>query len=275
MMTLRKSIQDAKAKNKLTPEIVAAYAALHLKNDENIPITPAPHHWLWLRLMCDERIKKLLIVAPPESAKTTWALSAYLGCRIGFWPEQNNVLVSASGPIAEKRSLSLRAMVESPAWQATFPKVLPVKASDGLRWTTTEWSLAPQGMPQAGRLHPTLTASGTGGPVVGSRADLAIGDDLLDQENTLTKHQRDKVETWAHQTFYSRRKSNVGRVIMIGTAWHHEDIYSKAQREGGWVVCKMKLLNEGPEVYATVIYPDDWQYEKMGKPVSYQGEIDA
>ncbi len=254
--------------NRLTPEVVAAYAALHLSDDAGGPIAPAAHHWLWLRLLCDERIKNLLIIAPPESAKTTWAISAYLGCRIGFWPEQSIIIGSVSGPVAEKRALGLRATVESAEWQATFPGILPIKAARGAKWETSEWSLAPGGKPRPGRLHPTVAAYGTGGSVIGARADLVLADDLLDFDNSRTAHQRGLVETWLHTSLLSRLKSKTGRAIMIGTAWHTEDIYAKARREGNWVVCHIPLLSDSNEVYADLTYPDGWPYEMLGEPAS-------
>jgi hypothetical protein len=266
--TLRQSIQRAKTLGNLTPEVVAAYAALHLTTDDGTPITPAAHHWLWLKLLCDRRIRKLMIIAPPESAKTTWAISAFVGCSIGFWPEQSTIIGSTSGAVAEKRSLSLRAMVESDRWQATFPDVRPVKATAGLKWSTEEWSLAPDGSPHAGRLHPTVAAYGTGGSVIGSRADLVLADDLLDFDNSRTEHQRTTVETWFHNSLLSRRKSRVGRAVLIGTAWHHDDLYAKARREGGWVVCHIPLLSESESVYAMLTYPDDWPHERLGSPLA-------
>lgn len=252
----------------LTPETVASYAALHLTDDHEMPIRPAAHHWLWLRLLCDERIKRLLIIAPPESAKTTWAISAYLGCRLGFWPEQSIIIGSVSGPVAEKRSIGLRAVVESPEWMATFPGIKPVRASDGLKWETNEWSLAPEGKPRVGRIHPSVAAYGTGGSVIGSRADLVIADDLLDFDNSRTAHQRELVEYWMHTSLLSRRKSQTGRIVMVGTAWHIADIYATARRDGDWVVCHIPLLSEGKDVFANLSYPDDWPYEVIGNPVS-------
>lgn len=264
---LRATIQRDKAKGVLTPLTVAAYAALNLTDDFGMPITPAAHHWLWLKLLCDERIKRLLIIAPPESAKTTWTISAYLGCRIGFYPEQSIIIGSVSGPVAEKRSMSLRTAVETGEWQATFPDVEPVRAKDGFKWETAEWSVAQTGKPLPGRLHPTIAAYGTGGSVIGSRADLVIADDLLDFDNSRTAHQRDLVETWLHTSLLSRLKSNTGQVVVVGTAWHSNDIYAKARKDGGWVVCHIPLLSETNEVIAHLSYPDDWQYETIGQPV--------
>lgn len=234
-------------------------------DDDGEPIRPAAHHRLWLKLLCDERIKKLLIVAPPESAKTTWAISAYLGCRIGFYPEQSVIIGSASGAVAEKRSLSLRTMAENEGWQATFPGI---ERAVGMKWDPLEWSVAPGGKPFTGRLHPTVAAYGTGGAITGSRADVVLADDLLDFENSRTAHQRDLIEQWLHNSLLSRRKSRTGRALVIGTAWHPSDIYAKARREGGWVVCHTPLQSEGSAVYANLTYPDDWPYEMLGEAVA-------
>lgn len=271
---LRATIDDARHAGHITPDAVYAFAALHLRDDLNRPIRPAPHHELWVRLLCDWRIKRLLIIAPPESAKTTWVISAYLGCKVGIFPESNTIIGSVSGPVAERRSLSLRGMIETPEWQATFPGVLPVTASDGLKFGTTEWSLAPNGQPTSGRLHPTISAYGTGGSVIGSRADEIIADDLLDEDNSRTTHQRGLVERWLHTSLLSRRKARVGRIVVVGTAWHEADIYANIRRSPDWVVCHMLLLTEGEAVYAHLSYPDDWPWEMAGEPITEGTTVD-
>ena len=265
---LRATIAEARARHTITPDAVYAFAALHLRTDSGRPVEPAAHHELWVKLLCDWRIKRLLIIAPPESAKTTWTISAYLGCKVGIFPESNTIIGSVSGPVAERRALSLRGMVETPEWQATFPGILPVAAHDGMKWGTTEWSLAPNGQPASGRLHPTISAYGTGGSVIGSRADEIIADDLLDEDNSRTAHQRGLVERWLHTSLLSRRKARVGRIVVVGTAWHEADIYANIRRSPDWVVCHVPLLTEGDRVWADVSYPDDWSGPMLGEPVT-------
>lgn len=265
---LRSLIQTAKRSRKLTPEVVKAYAALHLQDDQGHPLLAYPHHSLWVDLCCDDSISKLLVIAPPESAKTTWTVGAFVGCRIGFYPEQSIIIGSVAEGVAEKRSLSLRGMVETDGWKATFPDILPVKAGRGLKWDTTEWSIANRGIPTPGRLHPTVTAYGMGGSITGSRGDILLADDLLDFDNTRTQHQREEGEKWFHNSFLPRRKSRVGRVIVIGTAWNPGDIYSKIRLDGSWVVVHTPLLSETEDVYANITYPANWQGRIIGEPVS-------
>lgn len=266
---MRESIRRDKAAGRLTPQTVAKFASLHLTLDDgsNKPVTPAAHHWLWLTLACDLRIKKLLIISQPETAKTTWIVGGLVGAYIGFYPEHSVIIASVSGEVASKRSMMLRAMAETPSWQSTFPGVLPVSAREGFKWIETEWSLAPNGQPHAGRLHPTVFAVGRGGAVIGSRANVIIGDDLLDFDSTRTQGSRDTDARWVQTSLLTRAKARVGRQIFIGNAWHPEDYYARAEREGGWVVCKTRTLSDGPEVYATITYPDDWKYEMLGEPI--------
>lgn len=257
-------IQQHKAQRSgLTPEVVAAFAAVHMATDGGVPIVPAAHHALWLQLICDPAINRLLIVGTPESAKTTWAL-AYAACHIGFWPERSVIIAAVSGSVAEKRGLALRNIIESAAFAQTFPSVRPAA---GMPWTATEWSVAENGRPHAGRLHPTVAAYGTGGSIGGSRAYLVIADDILDDDNTRTQHQRNVVDAWFHKMLLSRLVARDGRAIVINNAYHHADIVSQLRQSEAWVTCAIPLLTEGPAVVAHLTYPDDYVGRPIGQPV--------
>lgn len=260
---LRERIQRAKARGVITPDVVADFAKLHMRTADGRAIAPAAHHVLWLHLMCDPAIRRLLIVGTPESAKTTWML-AYAACLIGFHPEWPGIIAAVSGPVAEKRSEALRNLVMSAEFALTFPTVRP---AEGMGWRVHEWSVAEEGRPHAGRLHPTVSAYGTGGSVTGSRAQWLIADDILDYDNTRTQHQRNLVDTWLHTSLLSRVNARTGTVRMISNAWHHDDAVARLRRSEGWVVCHMPLLSEGPEVVATISYPDDFAGRPIGEPV--------
>lgn len=245
-----------------TPEVVLAFASLSLTDDAGRPITAAPHHRLWMRLACDERIKKLLIISPPESAKTTWFVNAFLGSRLGFYPDSNNIIASIDSETAMKRSMTLRTMVLDPSWTALFPRVVP---APGMKWEQTEWSLSAGGVVRPGRLHPTIRAYGTGQSIIGSRADLVLCDDLIDFNLARTEGERDRIRSWFHNSLLSRRKTN-GRVIVIGTMWNAGDLYADLRANPqGWVICHTPLLGStGAPFYADISYPDDWPYEMLG-----------
>lgn len=258
-------IQRAKASNQpVTPEIVAAFAALHMATDDGTPLAPAAHHLFWLRLICDPQINRLLIIGTPESAKTTWIL-AYIACMIGFYPEWPFIIAASSGPVAVQRSLALRNLVESAEYRATFPAV---QRARGMSWQEDRWSVAEGGVAHAGRLHPTISSYGTGGAITGSRGRLIVGDDILDYENTRTQHQRQTVDNWLHNSLLSRVMAGSGRVILIGNAWHHDDSHARLRKNEAWTVCHIPLLSDGREVVATITYPDDFRGCRLGRPVA-------
>lgn len=248
----------------ITPQVVADVAWLCMEVEGGAALWPAAHHWLWLRLLCDTSIRRLLIIAPPESAKTTWLL-AYLATSIGFHPEEPRIFASASGDVAKKRSMALRQIVESDAFQEVFPGTLPAR---GMSYENHQWSVARGGVPRPGRIHPTVSAYGTGGSITGSRAYEVAGDDLLDNDNTRTAYQREYVDNWAHNSLFSRVQARVGRALLIGTAWHHDDLYARIRRGGQWVVCHTPLLSEGADVWATITYPPSFRGQRLGQPVA-------
>jgi len=273
---LRNIVKQATIDQVVTPLAVQAYAELHLQRDDGGPIVAAAHHKLWLELLCDEEIKKLLIIAPPESAKTTWSILAYLGCYIGVFPERNVMIASATADLAGKRALALRAPVTTQHWQATFPGVKPIYAQDGgLSWGTTEWSLAPDGKPFPGRLHPTISSYGTNGTIEGGRGDIVLGDDLLNDKTSRSEAWREQTLHWAHASFLSRRKSRIGRAIVIGTSWHPEDYLANIREAGDWVVCHIPLLASREPFTATLTYPDSFEGERLGEPVAKASELRA
>lgn len=268
----RAIVRQGLADQRMTPEVVAAYAGLHLQTESGRPVQPAAHHRLWLQLLCDDRIERLLILAPPEAAKTTWIVSAWAGCRLGFWPEDPIIIASATGPIATKRTLALRQQTQTLAWQTTFPGVRRV---DEMTWHYNEWSIAPRGVARPGRLHPSCSAFGVDGSVTGARARIIVGDDIVTRENSKTQYQRDEVKTFISGTLAPRRLSEGrSRLIYIGTPYHPDDVYALFRSQGRYVICRTPLLQEHePDdegnvdrgVYAELEYPNDWPYEMLGE----------
>ena len=265
MLTLTQNLQTSSMVSTTPkPEDVARMAWLTQENDIGDRLYPADHHWVWLKLLCNPEIKRLLIIAPPESAKTTWNL-AYLATSLAFDPVPPRIIAGVTDTVAEKRSLSLRNLVTTPQFKAIWPDLKPVRT---MRWATNEWTVAPDGKPLPGRIHPSYFAAGVGGSVIGARAKEILADDVLDFDNTRTAHIRGLVSDWFWTSLYSRLMSRIGRILVVGTSWHHADLYSEIKKQSGWVTCHLPLLAEGPEVYAIINYPDDFEGDKIGDPVS-------
>lgn len=279
----RETIRRGLMARKMTPSVVEAYAGLHLRTPTGLPVRPAAHHRLWLEFLCDDRIPRLLIMAPPEAAKTTWIVSAWAGCRIGFFPEDPILMTSATGPIAKKRTNSLRTQADTVSWQATFRNVL---RAEGMPYRQEEFALAPNGRPMPGRLHPTVASFGVDGSITGARGRVILGDDIVTRANAKTPYQRTQVKEFWYSTLSPRLMSDdepgitagTSRIVIIGTPYHPDDIYADLQDSGRYVVVKTPALgpdtsqSNGLPYYATVEYPDSWEHETMGDDMPTQSD---
>lgn len=103
-----------------------------------------------------------------------------------------------------------RYIKTSPEVRAVYPNLRPM-------WPWTD-SFITVDRPVISR-DATVSASGVHGNILGSRYDLIVIDDILDEENTRTEEQRKKLIQWVEATVMGRLTAR-GRVIVCGTAWH-------------------------------------------------------
>jgi hypothetical protein len=81
--------------------------------------------------------------------------------------------------------------------------------------------------------EPSINTVGVGGAVASKHYDIIIADDLVDEENSRTKHQRDKMTDWYYKVLLptlnppSSTDRFVGCLWVIGTRYHYEDQYGR------------------------------------------------
>lgn len=127
-------------------------------------VSPVKHHRAWLEAKLNHR--RVVIVAPPESAKTTWSI-ILMAWSIGKRAWTTNCFVSATEGAANTMAKTVAECIENNArWKDIFPSVVPNKdkgwSRDGYevidnsisteRWTTLT----------ATKKDPTLMAGGVG-----------------------------------------------------------------------------------------------------------------
>jgi predicted phage terminase large subunit-like protein len=72
--------------------------------------------------------------------------------------------------------------------------------------------------------EPTIMAVGIGGQVTGSHFDVIYGDDLVDEDNSRTRHGRMRTKTWYYTALDPTLEPD-GRRHIIGTRYHYDDLY--------------------------------------------------
>lgn len=77
---------------------------------------------------------------------------------------------------------------------------------------------------------PTVSAVGSGGSILSRRADIIICDDILNQENSRTHEQREKIKEWFFNVLMPVL-TPTGRLIVVGTIWDENDLYSDLMKD--------------------------------------------
>jgi len=91
----------------------------------------------------------------------------------------------------------------------------------GRKWTDAEFIVRPR---KRIAKEPTLFATGVGGAVVSRHFDVIICDDIVDEENSRTDLQREKLRTWFFKVLLPCLEPD-GRLSIIGTRYHYRDLY--------------------------------------------------
>ncbi len=79
--------------------------------------------------------------------------------------------------------------------------------------------------------EPTVMCAGIGTTLPSRHYDIILADDLVTEENAATEGQRKKTHDYFYKTLLPTLMSPHGRLWVIGTRWHEEDLYGWLQKE--------------------------------------------
>lgn len=166
----------------------------------------------------------LVINTPPEHAKSTTITVNYLTWRIVQDPSIRILIVSKTQNLASKFLFSIKQrLAESKAYaelQRDFGP--PGGWSEGAStWTSTQIRVA--GV-DSGEKDYTVEAVGIGGQIYGTRTDLVVMDDCVDNTN----HGQFAAQIdWIQNIVQSRVADVGGRMLLVGTRMATIDLYSE------------------------------------------------
>jgi hypothetical protein len=172
--------------------------------------------------------------------------NSFLALGLSLWflghdATARGAIVSAAQEQSEKIVTAVRAYIEHSAkLHLVFPHLRPTQR-DGEPWTQTKITVDRP----AGIRDPSLSAYGLDSKsILGSRLKFAFVDDLLNDENTRTPEQREKIYRWLQNSVVSR-KDKVGEThfALMNTAWHPDDAVQRSIREG-WAALKMTVTGD-------------------------------
>mgnify|MGYP006969375397 CR=1 FL=1 len=196
------------------------------------------HLWLDRRLVSLARGTRLAVIAPRDSAKSTWLSFAWpLFCAV-HGLERYILLVAETAAQARRYLRAIRReLLNNPALKRDYPEA----TGRGEIWNVDRLVL-PSGV--------EIEAIGSGGSVRGRRNDatrpgLVIVDDPQDRKHIVSAVQRNGQWTWFNQDLL-----NVGSpdtvFLVAGTALHREALVDRLFRQPGWEARRFPAIERWP-----------------------------
>jgi predicted phage terminase large subunit-like protein len=202
-------------------------------------LPPFPHHREITKVLQDDSKKRVLIIAPPGHAKSTYVSLIYPAWWMGKYPDKAAIMVSNTATQASKFASSIREIIASDRkFKSVFPETRPDEARG---WTREELFLGNRS--NKSRPDPNLFATGMTGPVLGRRAELIIVDDPTSQQDATSETVMDQQKLWFKQTLMSRLKPG-GRCVVILTRWHDKDLASMLVHDMDFEVVHMVAIGD-------------------------------
>lgn len=206
----------------------AAFVEYALTNEQNgDDLRNGDHHNEWHEFL-DENDRAILF-APVEHAKTTHIGVGRTLFKLGEDPNRRLAIISNAAEPAEKVLRSVREHIErNPRVHEVFPNLKRSERS-GDPWHSSAIIVKRDVISR----DPSVKAFGIGGPIVGSRLDGVILDDVLDFDNTRTIEQMKKLVEWCDTTLLTRLTAGAF-IHVIGTPWNIMDLLHVLEQRPGF-----------------------------------------
>jgi predicted phage terminase large subunit-like protein len=210
---------------------------------------PAPHHraiLTALQKVSAGETRQLMLLLPPGAAKSTYASRLFPAWWLSQHPQSSVIMTCHTAPLAEHFGRAVRGLIED------HPQLLGVNVRNDQRaagrFTTEEGG--------------EFFGIGVHGAVTGRRADLALIDDPIrsfaDAESFSA---REHLWDWFRSELVTRMKPE-GRMVLVMTRWHTDDLAGRLIEQGGWKVLRLPALAEAGDAMGRApgeaLWPD-WE----------------
>jgi hypothetical protein len=221
----------------------------------------ALHHRVMMQRIqaCMERPNgRLMIMAPPGSAKSTYTGVVGIPWAMGRWPGSRYILATYATKLARKQSRKALQIVRSDAYRSIWDERPTVRKDVG---AAEEWATSTRS---------ELMAAGILAGITGNRANGVVADDLIagreEAESIVT---REKIME-AYRDDLESRLLKDGWIILINTRWHMDDpcgsiLPESYKGESGPIRCQDGLVWDVINLPAKAENADDPLKRKVGE----------
>jgi predicted phage terminase large subunit-like protein len=221
----------------------------------------AAHHRLIARkLEAVERgeITRLVITMPPRHGKSMLASEFFPAWYLGRNPDHYVIAATYAQELADDFGRKVRNQIADPIYQGIFPGVAIKDDSTSAKRFHVTGSLDALATTQDGAYF----GVGVGGPLTGRGAHLLLIDDpVKNREEAESEIIRKKTKEWYTSTAYTRLMPG-GRIIVIQTRWHEDDLAGWLLREHpqeNWEVLDLPAINAKNEA----LWPEQYGLERL------------
>jgi predicted phage terminase large subunit-like protein len=220
--------------------------------------TPARHHRKIierLEALSRGEIERLMILAPPGSAKSTYVSQLFPAWFLAQHPGSAVIAASHTGELAERFGRRVRNLITEHSGLLGYG--LSADNAAAGRWETTDRS--------------EYLAAGVSGAIAGRRADLVVIDDpIKSRQDADSGTVSSRTWDWWVNDVVPRLKPG-GRVVLVQTRWAEADLGGRLEDEmatGGerWEILRLPMLAEINDPLGRVpgeMLWDDWFTPEM------------
>lgn len=244
---------------------------------------PESHHKLMLNLLTESstgvaRQNKVLIIAPPGSAKSTYTSHIHPTFYLGNHFDHSLLFLTSSDRMANQFGGAVRnCFEENERYKAVFPeKECQPNMKRG--WSNDAAYL--KGAP-TNKKDPSHRAVGWATKIVGARCHGMIIDDPLDQEQSQSELSQRLAKDYFTMTLkprLHRPPEYMGWLHCVMTRWHEDDLASyfieMAEKDSSWKVVNIPVRAYEIRVDQPKAYPPDPIGRKPGE-ILWEGHYDA
>lgn len=190
----------------------------------------------WHGLMVKHEM--LLIEAAVGHGKSTWLYPEVVQwmCRCQWYDDWKRILfITSRADLAKDYTKRIQDALYRPADidNPVTEMFGPFRDRDR-RWHKLEFDVANQPI---GMKEPAWRSAGISTMIEGTRFELGIMDDPVEQEQAVSPTDRQNARNYFELTFYPRMNPG-GRILCIGSSWHPEDLYATIRATGGFACFK-------------------------------------
>lgn len=243
----------------------AAFCALVLRDESTgKPIKLAPYHAEWHELT--ERHRRVVFASHYDAGKTQQLSIGRTLFRLGRNPRRRigiGSITDGPGSTSTKIATAIRRYIEEPGpIHDVFPELRP-----GDPWRDDAFSVKRPGVQK----DYSVESIGLHGHFQGARFDDLTLDDMQDELNTATEHQRKFVLKRIQADFIGRLEPSAdSSVVLMGQLFHPQDTMHQFAAKKGWVFKRYGIFDE----QGNSRWPEKWTPEAIDQARIDMGPIE-